>query len=316
MLTIDLRGTHSVYPIYAVLVLLGVARSFNGPATRALLPQLLPIEHFAGAVAWDATSYQTATIMGPALGGVMYAAFRGPGAVFATAICSGAVAMFSMSGVRVTVPPRIKEPLSLDTVSAGLRFIWRRKLILGAVSLDLFAVLLGGAVALLPVYARDILRTGPWALGVLRSAPAMGAASMAMLLANKPLRRRAGAAMLLCVGAFGAFTIVFGLSRSLPLSFLALLFVGAADMVSVVTRGTLVQLSTPDEMRGRVNAVEMIFIGASNELGQFESGVTAGWFGTVPAVVLGGAGAIIITALWAWAFPELRNAEHPATPLT
>jgi MFS family permease len=314
LLSIDLRGTHSVYPIYGVLVLLGIARSFNGPATRALLPQLLPIEHFAGAVAWDATTYQTATIMGPALGGVMYAAFKGPGAVFATAICSGAVAMLSMSGVRVIVPPRVKQPLSLDTVSAGLRFIWRRKLILGAVSLDLFAVLLGGAVALLPVYARDILRTGPWGLGVLRSAPAIGAASMAMLLANKPLRRRAGAAMLLCVGGFGAFTIVFGLSRSLPLSVLALLFVGAADMVSVVTRGTLVQLSTPDEMRGRVNAVEMIFIGASNELGQFESGLTAGWFGTVPAVVLGGAGAILITGLWAWAFPDLRNAEQPTNP--
>ena len=176
-------------------------------------------------------------------------------------------------------------------------------------SLDLFAVLLGGAVALLPVYARDILRTGPWGLGLLRTAPGVGAAAMAILLAHRPLRGRVGATMLWCVAGFGAFTIVFGLSRSLIVSLLALLLVGATDMVSVVVRAMLVQVATPDEVRGRVNAVEMIFIGASNEFGQFESGVTASWFGTVPAVVLGGIGTLVVTALWALGFPELRRAE-------
>jgi hypothetical protein len=200
--------------------------------------------------------------------------------------------------------------LSVESVLAGLRYIWNHKVILGVVTLDLFAVLLGGAVALLPVYAGDILRTGPWGLGLLRSAPGAGAVTMAILLAHKPLRRKAGAAMLWCVAGFGAFTVVFGLSRSFALSLVSLLFVGATDMVSVVTRGTLVQLNTPDEMRGRVNAVDMIFIGASNELGQFESGITAQWFGAVPAVILGGIGAIVVTGLWAWMFPQLRKVNE------
>jgi MFS family permease len=182
--------------------------------------------------------------------------------------------------------------------------------VLGSISLDLFAVLLGGAIALLPVYAREILLTGPWGLGLLRSAPAIGAVGMAVLLAHRPLRGHVGATMLCCVAGFGVFTILFGISRSLILSMLALVIVGALDMVSVVIRASLVQLSTPDEMRGRVNAVEMIFIGASNEFGQFESGLTAQWFGTVPAVVYGGIGTLIITALWAWRFPELRRADQ------
>jgi MFS family permease len=181
------------------------------------------------------------------------------------------------------------------------------------VSLDLFAVLLGGAVALLPVYAREILHTGPWGLGLLRSAPGAGAAAMATLLAHRPLRRKTGQAMLWCVTGFGIFTIVFGLSRSLILSLISLLFVGATDMVSVIVRTTLVQLATKDEMRGRVSAVNMLFIGASNEFGQFESGVTAAWFGTVPAVVLGGIGTLIVIGIWAWRFPELRQADRLIT---
>jgi Transmembrane secretion effector len=221
-----------------------------------------------------------------------------------------AAAIFFAVGIKARGTPRPSQFLTVESVLAGLRYIWRQKVILGVVSLDLFAVLLGGAVALLPVYAGDILRTGPWGLGLLRSAPGVGAVTMAVLLAHKPLRK-AGATMLWCVAGFGAFTVVFGLSRSFALSLASLLFVGATDMVSVVTRGTLVQLNTPDEMRGRVNAVEMMFIGASNELGQFESGITADWFGTVPAVVLGGAGALLITMLWAWRFPELRKAEPP-----
>ena len=179
----------------------------------------------------------------------------------------------------------------------------------GSISLDLFAVLLGGAVALLPVYAKEILRTGPWGLGLLRSAPGIGAAVMALLLAYQPIRQRAGATMLWCVAGFGVFTMVFGFSRSLPLSLISLLFVGAADMVSVVVRGVLIQIETPDAMRGRVNAVDMVFIGASNELGEFESGLAAQWLGAVPAVVLGGAGTILVVLLWAWLFPELRRAE-------
>jgi MFS family permease len=183
-------------------------------------------------------------------------------------------------------------------------------LILGAISLDLFAVLLGGAVALLPVYAREILMTGPWGLGILRSAPGIGAAGMAVYLAHKPLGGRVGLKMLWCVTGFGVFTILFGISRSLTLSLIALILVGATDMVSVIVRGTLIQVATPDEMRGRVNAVDMVFIGASNELGQFESGLTAHWFGTVPAVVLGGVGTLAVTAVWAWLFPDLRRADR------
>jgi MFS family permease len=204
---------------------------------------------------------------------------------------------------------RSREPINLKTVLAGISYIWNHKIVLGSISLDLFAVLLGGAVALLPVYAREILHTGPWGLGILRSAPAVGAAAMAILIAHRPLKSRVGVTMLWCVGAFGAFTILFGLSHSLILSLVALIFVGASDMVSVVIRATLVQIATPDAMRGRVNAVDMIFIGASNELGQFESGLTAHWFGTVPSVVLGGIGTLVVTGLWAWLFPALRNAE-------
>lgn len=312
LLALELQGLHSAYPIYAVLVWLGVARAFNGPATRALLPQLLPAEHFPSAVAWDASAFQMATILGPSVGGVLYAIFGGPSVLYGAAAAAQVAAMFFMFGVRVRRSPGPREPLSLAVALAGLRYIWRQKVVLGSISLDMFAVLLGGAVALLPVYAREILRTGPWGLGLLRSAPGIGAAAMAVVLAQRPLRRRAGAIMLWCVAGFGACTIVFALSRSLPMSLAALVLVGATDMVSVVVRGTLVQLTTPDEMRGRVNAVELMFIGASNQLGQFESGLTAQWFGTVPAVVLGGVGALLVTALWAWVFPEVRRADLPS----
>jgi MFS family permease len=214
-----------------------------------------------------------------------------------------------LARIRIRTNNRPREDFTLRTVFAGLRYIRTHKLILGSISLDLFAVLLGGAVALLPVFAREILHTGPWGLGLLRAAPGAGAAVMAILLAYRPLRRRVGLTMLFCVAGFGVFTIIFGLSRSLTLSLISLLLVGASDMVSVVVRGTLVQIATPDAVRGRVNAVDMIFIGASNELGEFESGLTAHWFGTVPAVILGGVGTLIVVALWALLFPELRNAD-------
>jgi len=269
----------------------------------------VPEEHFQGAVAWNSSVFQFAVILGPAMGGVFYALFKGPALVYATAVVAAAFAV--LASLRIVAPwkPRLREPFSLKTVFAGFDYIWKHKIILGSLSLDLFAVLLGGAVALLPVYAKEILRAGPWGLGLLRAAPGAGAALMALLIAYRPIRKRAGATMLWCVAGFGVFTIVFGVSRNLPLSMLSLFFVGAADMVSVVVRGVLIQVETPDEMRGRVNAVDMIFIGASNELGEFESGVAAQWLGAVPAVVLGGVGAVLITVLWAWFFPELRRAD-------
>jgi len=309
LLFVSHRATPAVGPIYAVLVLLGVVRSFNGPVSRALLPQLVPEEHFPNAVAWNATIFQAATILGPSVGGLVYAAFRGPSAVYATAVASALISLACTTLIRLNVKARVREPISLYTVLAGLRYIRDQKVVLGSISLDLFAVLLGGAVALLPVYAREILHTGPWGLGLLRTAPGVGAAAMAILLAYRPLKGRVGATMLWCVTGFGVFTIVFGVSRSLVISLVALTLVGATDMVSVVIRATLVQLMTPDQMRGRVNAVDMVFIGASNELGEFESGLTAHWFGTVPAVILGGVGTLIVTAIWAWRFPELRHAD-------
>src|SRR6202167_4905905 len=308
LLVIAERGAHSVQAIYAVLIRLGVVRSFNGTASRSILPQLVPEEHFANAVAWNATTFQTATILGPSLGGILLGAFGGPAAGFGGAMIVALGALASMYRIKTRPQTRRREPVSAKTVLAGLSFIWREKLILGAISLDLFAVLLGGAVALLPVYAREILHTGPWGLGLLRTAPGVGAAVMAIALAHRPLRGRAGPTLLWSVAGFGVFTILFGVSRSLLLSLASLVLLGACDMISVIIRATLVQLRTPDEMRGRVMAVDMVFIGTSNELGQSESGLTAQWFGTVPAVLLGGVGTLVVIAVWAWIFPELRRA--------
>jgi MFS family permease len=310
LLLVALRAARSVGLIYCVLVLIGVVRSFNGPVSRAILPQLVPEDHFPSAVAWASGVFQAATILGPAVGGVAYAAFHGPAFVYAAAATASSVGVVATLQIKSQVKARPREPLNLSTVLAGFHYIWSKKLILGSISLDLFAVLLGGAVALLPVYAREILNTGPRGLGLLRSAPAVGAAAMALFLAYRPMRRKVGQIMLWCVAGFGVFTVIFGISHSLTISLLALVLVGATDMVSVIVRGTLIQVATPDEMRGRVNAVDMIFIGASNEFGQFESGLTAHWFGTVPAVVLGGLGTLVVTALWAWGFPELRNADN------
>jgi MFS family permease len=310
LLFIAWKHATNIAAIYSVLVLLGVVRSFNGPVTRAVLPQLVPEEHFQSAVAWASTIFQGATILGPAIGGLAYGIFHGPDVVYALSMFAAVAATTLALMIKARQAERPREPATLATFFVGVKYIWNKKLILGSISLDLFAVLLGGAVALLPVFAQDILRTGPLGLGLLRSAPAAGAAVMAITLAYRPLRKRAGATMLWCVAGFGAFTILFGASHSLTLSLLALALVGATDMVSVVVRGTLIQVATPDEMRGRVNAVDMIFIGASNQLGQFESGVTAQWFGTVPAVILGGIGTIVVTGLWAWWFPELRNADQ------
>jgi len=305
---LTVAGSRSTHAIYAVLTLVGVARAFNGAAGQSMVPQLVPEKDFPNAVAWAQTVFNTATILGPALGGLIYAVFRGPAPVYATSMAAAAVSVIAAARIRLNPAKRVRE--EVNTLFAGFRFIWEKRLIFALISLDLFAVLLGGAVALLPVYARDILHAGPWALGILRSSPAVGAVLMAMLLAHRPLKRRAGITMLWSVAGFGVFTIVFGLSRNLWLSLASLLLVGASDMVSVIIRGTLVQLSTPDSMRGRVSAVNSLFIGTSNEFGQFESGVTAHWFGTVPAVVIGGVGTLVVIALWAWLFPELRGASQ------
>jgi MFS family permease len=315
LLVISWRAPHSVHSIYVVLVLLGIFRSFNFPVSRAILPHLVPEEHFPNAVAWNASTFQMATIAGPAAGGIAYAAFHGPEAVYALAVAVSTISTILTLRIRPlpTSPGKEtaeREPTSLRTVLAGFGFIWEKKLILGSISLDMFAVLLGGAVALLPIYAREILHTGPWGLGLLRSAPGVGAALMAIVVAHRPIRRRAGLTMLFAVAGFGLLTIIFGISHSLILSLAALFLLGASDMVSVIIRATLIQVATPDEMRGRVNAIDFLFIGVSNELGEFESGLTAQWFGTIPAVVLGGVGTLLVIATWAWLFPELRKADQ------
>lgn len=312
LLVFHARGISSVNPFYAVLVLVGVVRAFNGPAGQSFVPQLVPEEHFPNAVAWNSSVFMMATILGPSIGGILYGWSDGPRAVYVVSMMEFILAAMLISMIRVRQRARSAAITSLRTVLAGLRYVRQNKLVLGAISLDLFAVLLGGAVALLPVYAREILNVGPWGLGVLRSAPGTGAVLTAIIVAHWPLKRKAGVIMLWCVTGFGVFTIVFGLSRHLALSLVALFLLGAFDMVSVIVRGTMVQLATPDEMRGRVSAINMIFIGASNEFGEFESGLTAHWFGTVRAVVLGGIGTLIVVATWAWRFPELRAVDSLA----
>jgi MFS family permease len=302
------RGLGVVYPIYLVLLLNGTARTFSMPASQALLPTLVAEEHFPQAVAWASSGLRVATILGPVAGGLVYGLSASPLPVYGLATGAYLLALLLYSRLRVKRAGRPPSRTGRShMVFEGLRFIWQNKFILGAISLDLFAVLLGGAVALLPAYASDILRVGALGLGMLRSAPGIGAILTALFLAHHPLGRRQGTIMLWCVFGFGVFTMVFGWSRSVPLSLLALGLTGAFDMVSVVVRSTMVQLRTPDHMRGRVSAVNMLFIGASNEFGQFESGITAQWFGTVPAVVLGGVGTIAVVAAWTWLFPELRE---------
>ena len=304
-------GLTEVWPVYGALLLNGVVRCFNGPASQAFLPLVVPEEVFPNAVALGLRRISGSHDRGADGGRVDLRNHREsrrrctPGAVVAC-LCAAAM-MGRIQVAKVQRPRGIVKP---GVLLEGLRYLWRAKLTLGAMSLDMFAVLLGGAVALLPVYARDILKVGASGLGILRGAPGTGAVIMALVLAHWPLRRHAGAIMLWCVAGFGALTVVFGLSRNLLLSVAALVLMGACDMVSVVVRHTLVQLSTPDEMRGRVSAVKSMFIGASNEVGQFESGLTAAWIGAVPAVVAGGLGTILIVGLWSRLFPELRRVNE------
>lgn len=308
------RGWITAGAIYGVVALIGAARVFEAPALTSLLPALVPPADFPRAAALSTSAGQTAFILGPALGGLLYAA--GPAAAYAAAGLGFGVAAWCTAGIRIERAAPRREPASLRSMFSGIAFIRSRPVILGAISLDLFAVLLGGATALLPVYARDILHVGPWGLGLLRSAPAIGALALSVILTRHPLRRRVGRTMFAAVIAFGLGTIVFGVSASLPVSVAALLAMGAADVISMVVRQSLVQLRTPDEMRGRVNAVNGLFIGTSNQLGEFESGVTADLFGTVPAVLLGGAGTVVVALLWMRLFPELRRMDRfeAATP--
>ena len=309
LLAFSLRGATSVYYIYLVLLVNGTVRAFNWPAGMAFLPRLVPKEHFPNAVTWNSSIFQGATLCGPILGGVIYAATGNATAVYMLSAAAYLLGLLTTLQIRVPASLVRGAGFSTNTVMEGFHYIWENKLILGSISLDLFAVFLGGAVALLPVYARDILQVNAIGLGILRSAPGAGAILMAIFLAYRPLRRRAGEIMLFSVAGFGVATILFGISRSLWVSVLALSLVGATDMVSVVVRHIVTQLAVPDNMRGRISAVNMIFIGTSNEVGQFESGITAQWMGAVPAVIAGGVGTILIVIAWWHLFPTLRKVD-------
>ena len=293
--------------ILAISVVLGAARAFQMPAQQALTPLLVPQSLLQAAIALSSSGMQVAVICGPALGGLLYV--TGASTVYASSL-----ALFLLAGTLTLVVRYRHQPSSLaanwGTLLAGVALVWQRKLLLGATSLDLFAVLFGGATALLPIYARDILHTGPQGLGLLRAAPAVGALLMSLLLMRWPLRRHIGHRLLGAVAIFGLATVVFGLSTHFGLSLLALVLTGAADNISVVTRLTLVQLETPDAMRGRVSAVNSIFIGASNQLGEFESGATAAWFGPVLSVVTGGIGTLLVAAAWLRLFPTLAQRDR------
>jgi MFS family permease len=305
-LALSLFTPHSALPFYAVLVLFGAARGFSGPSGSSLLPFLVPRENLPRSISVNVSAFNAAIIAGPALGGFLYG--LGPVAVYSICIAGFALAAGIVSGLggRRFVPEKTLAT-RLERVGEGVRFVRSRPVVIGAISLDLFAVLLGGATALLPIYARDILHVGPHGLGLLRSAPAAGAFLMGAWLARHPLQRHVGGKMFAAVAIFGLATIAFGISWSFPLSLLALFVLGAADLVSVNIRAALIQLSTPDNMRGRVSAVSQLFIGASNELGEFESGATAALMGTVPAVVAGGIGTLLVVAGWMKLFPPLRR---------
>ncbi|MBX3598888.1 MAG: MFS transporter [Rhizobiaceae bacterium] len=302
------HGLTSPLPIFAVLAVFGVARAFFGPSAASLVANLVPARDFANAIAWTSSAWQTATIVGPVAGGLLYG--LSALAAYGSAAFFMAIAALLVFSIPKPVQRSEVEKPTLETLFAGFRYIWREKVVLGAISLDLFAVLLSGAVALLPVYARDILELGPWGLGLLRAAPGIGAIGVAIWLTSHPIKDHAGAIMLFFVGMFGAFTVVFGVSTIPWLSILALAILGATDMVSVYVRETLIQLWTPDEVRGRVNAVNMVFVGASNELGEFRAGTMAAFIGPVAAVVVGGIGAVGVAGLWFVLFPALAKVRH------
>lgn len=294
--------------ILLLVCIIGIGRAFEFTTMQTLVPSLVEPEVLPQAVATASSVKQAATIIGPMLGGFLYMA--GPGAVYGTCLVLYLISAGLISVIRIRRSTTPQEPAGLATLFAGIAFIRSHPVVLGAISLDLFAVLLGGATALLPIYARDILFAGPQGLGLLRAAPALGALGASLYLARKPLTRRVGRVMFAAVACFGLMTVVFALSRSMLLSFAALAVLGWSDMVSVVIRASLVQLETPDGMRGRVSAVNAVFIGTSNELGEFESGLTAAWFGVVPAALLGGIGTLAVVLIWMRLFPQLLERER------
>ncbi|MQB11414.1 MFS transporter [Agrobacterium sp. ICMP 6402] len=312
LLGLTLTHSFSPWPVFAILVVFGIERAFMGPAVQSLAPNLVPVEDLPNAIAWNSSSWQMASILGPVAGGLLY----GLGASVAYIV---AFVLFIVSAtLAVTIhKPEQRGPakaISLETMLAGFKFISQEKIVLGAISLDLFAVLLGGAVALMPIFAKEVLTLGPWGLGLLRAAPGIGAITVAVILAFRPIRHRAGLLMFIGVGLFGVSTVVFGLSETAWVSIAALVVMGASDMVSVYVRETLIALWTPDEVRGRVNAVNMVFVGASNELGEFRAGTMAHVVGAVPAVVIGGAGTLAVAVIWALGFSKLRKIDNLDAP--
>jgi MFS family permease len=308
LLGLSLAGIEDTAPIFGVMVLFGIARAFNMPTGQALLPNLAPLELFPKAVAINSSLGQVATIAGPALGGALV--LLGVGVAYALSVILLVAAVVAIAGLRGggRAEPS-KEPVSWASLLSGVHFVRSRPIVLGSISLDLFAVLFGGATALLPIFAGEILEVGPVGLGVMRSAPAVGAAVLAAILTVRPIRRHVGPWLFGGVVAFGLGTIVLGLSTSVALSLAALVVMGAGDMVSMYIRHLVVQLATPDEIRGRVSAVNAVFIGASNELGEFESGITAAWWGVVRSVVVGGVATLVVAGVWSRLFPQLSGLD-------
>lgn len=307
---------HQMTPhlIYGCAIALGISRSFEMPALQALVPNLVPSNRLASAMALMASARETMVIAGPAIGGFIY--LLGPDVLYASSTLCFVLSGLFLYRLHYNHTVKAKAPVTLTYLLGGLTYIRRNPVVMGSISLDMFAVLLGGATALLPIVAKDILETGPWGLGILRSAPALGAVVMSIYLARRPLKRNVGKIMLRAVAIFGVATIVFGLSTNLYLSVFALFMLGMADMISVVIRSTLVQLETPDEMRGRVSAANSIFIGSSNQLGEFESGATAALFGTVPAIVIGGVGTLVVVGIWTFIFPSLAQRDTMEAHIT
>ncbi|MGO3345314.1 MAG: MFS transporter [Marinomonas sp.] len=299
----NITDSISANMIYLCAAMLGTARAFEMPANQAILPNLVPGKILSRAMSAIASAREISVIAGPAIGGLIY--LLGPTTLYVTSMSCFLISCLIMFFLQYNFSVKSKNPISLDHLLGGFSFIRGNKVILGSISLDMFAVLLGGATALLPIVAKDILHTGPWGLGLLRCAPALGALLMSIYLSRRPLKHSVGKIMFAAVALFGVATIIFGLSEQLIISMMALVLLGASDMISVVIRSTLVQLETPDDMRGRVSAANSVFIGSSNQLGEFESGVTAAWFGVVPAIIIGGIGTIAIVGIWMYLFPHL-----------
>jgi len=317
LLEMTLHGVSNVAWIYASLLLIGLGRCFSGPAAAALVPMLVPKQHFVNAVTWGSAIFQIATASGPMFGGILFtislagtrwAKWTGGAVVYVFTLACIALYLVMMAMIRPQGAAE-RKGFTLKTMVAGLQYVAHTRLLLGSISLDLFAVLLGGATSLLPIFADTILHAGAHGLGLLRAMPSLGALMVSMTLLTHPLKRNVGKKMLVCVAIFGAATVVFGLSRNIWLSCAALLVVGASDMISVVVRSSVLQLATPEEMRGRVSSVNWLFIGASNELGEYESGLTAHWWGAVRAVLIGGVASMAIAGMWTAFFPALRRAD-------